>query len=386
MDQHLKKTFQILEEKAATRCDICHQADLFDPISGTCQRCEPIATVALAQLAEEQAENFHPEPTPVQTPPPVVTSPLATYHPTLSARDRWLILREAFGLYHDHFHTFLNLTLRIEAPLVAVFLMVALFPSKLLWPVVLLLGIVLSLFPIKEMRDGSIICAVFDSLPDRFPSVERAIQFANRRNRQHLWSMWKVKAQRLLAAAAGFFLTTIFIGLILGHLAGPIPMGILTIFFGFWFSWLVLSHNAFYRQIIVLEGRSAEEACRRSNWLTDHNLKWISFLNEVNWLGMLLVAFLGLAPGIKTIAVGWLALCSPVAFGVFAGIHPVWFVALMALKILITPLLTITETLSYLVLRRRAEGMQFQFQYTKDEDERLKEFITQATRNLPPIE
>lgn len=386
MDQHLKKTFQILEEKAATRCDICHQADLFDPMTGICQRCEPIATVALAQLAEEQAEIFHPELTPVQAPRPVVTSPLATYHPTLSARDRWLILREAFGLYRDHFHTFLSLTLRIEAPLAAVFLMVALFPAKLLWPGVLLLGLILSFFPIKEMRDGSLICAVFDSLPDRIPSVERAIQFANRRNHQHLWTMWNVKSQQSLAAAGGFFLVTIFIGLILGHLVGPIPMGLLTILFGFCFSWLVLSHNAFYRQIIVLEGRSAEEACRRSNWLTSHNLKWISFLNAVNWLGMLLVAFLGLTPGIKAIAVGWLTICSPVAFGVLAGIHPIWFVVLMALKILITPFLTITHTLSYLVLRRRAEGMQFQFQYTQDEDKRLQEFITQATRNLPPIE
>lgn len=383
MDQHLKKTFQILEEKAATRCDICHQADLFDPMTGICQRCEPIATVALAQLAEEQAENFHPEPTPVQTPTPVVTSPLATYHPTLSARDRWLILREAFGLYRDHLQVFLSIVLRFEAPLAAIFLALALFPDKTHLPLVAILSVIVSFLLPNEAREGSLICAIFDSLPDRVPNAGRAIQFANRRNHQHLWAMWNVKVKQWLGSVVGFLIMGL-VGAMLQPVFGPLPLSALAITFGFWFSWLALSHNAFYRQILVLEGRSPEEAQRRSDWLANRNCGWLSLLNQTRWLGMLLIAFMGLSPiPTRVLVSGFLALGGPLALGICATTTPLWFMVLMALKILIGPFLTITETLSYLVLRRRAEGMQFQFQYTKEDDDRLKEFMTQTTRNLP---
>ena len=36
------KTFQIKQELLPTRCDVCHQADLFDPKTGMCERCHGI--------------------------------------------------------------------------------------------------------------------------------------------------------------------------------------------------------------------------------------------------------------------------------------------------------------------------------------------------------
>jgi hypothetical protein len=43
-------TFQVIRELTATRCDICHQADLFDAVSGRCGRCEG---VPLPQIAPQ---------------------------------------------------------------------------------------------------------------------------------------------------------------------------------------------------------------------------------------------------------------------------------------------------------------------------------------------
>ena len=36
------KTFQIKQELLPTRCDVCHQADLFDPKTGMCERCHGV--------------------------------------------------------------------------------------------------------------------------------------------------------------------------------------------------------------------------------------------------------------------------------------------------------------------------------------------------------
>lgn len=36
------KTFQIKQELLPTRCEVCHQADLFDPKTGMCERCHAV--------------------------------------------------------------------------------------------------------------------------------------------------------------------------------------------------------------------------------------------------------------------------------------------------------------------------------------------------------
>ena len=36
-------------EKTATRCEICHQEDLYDGFSGTCQRCKDLSLIAVSQ-------------------------------------------------------------------------------------------------------------------------------------------------------------------------------------------------------------------------------------------------------------------------------------------------------------------------------------------------
>lgn len=35
--------FQVTRELNATRCEICHQTDLFDEVSGRCGRCEGVS-------------------------------------------------------------------------------------------------------------------------------------------------------------------------------------------------------------------------------------------------------------------------------------------------------------------------------------------------------
>jgi hypothetical protein len=37
------KEITVRKESKPTRCEICHQADLFDPITNICQRCENLA-------------------------------------------------------------------------------------------------------------------------------------------------------------------------------------------------------------------------------------------------------------------------------------------------------------------------------------------------------
>ncbi|MBI4747828.1 MAG: hypothetical protein HY774_05035 [Acidobacteria bacterium] len=34
------KALKILKESLPSRCDVCHQADQFDPVTGVCQRCQ----------------------------------------------------------------------------------------------------------------------------------------------------------------------------------------------------------------------------------------------------------------------------------------------------------------------------------------------------------
>lgn len=51
----------ILKENSATRCEICHQADMLDGLGGTCQRCKDLSlTISqsnLAQVVDGNKEN-----------------------------------------------------------------------------------------------------------------------------------------------------------------------------------------------------------------------------------------------------------------------------------------------------------------------------------------
>ncbi|MBI4749142.1 MAG: hypothetical protein HY774_11685 [Acidobacteria bacterium] len=38
---------KIKDERLPTRCDICHQADQFDPATGSCQRCEGVEPITI---------------------------------------------------------------------------------------------------------------------------------------------------------------------------------------------------------------------------------------------------------------------------------------------------------------------------------------------------
>jgi hypothetical protein len=48
-DQH---KILVKEEKQAQRCEICHQDDLFDPITGNCMRCREVAITPFAKISQ----------------------------------------------------------------------------------------------------------------------------------------------------------------------------------------------------------------------------------------------------------------------------------------------------------------------------------------------
>ena len=52
----METKFQILEQTSPTRCEICHQADLFDPLTASCLRCQ--ALILTQTLPEEEAERY----------------------------------------------------------------------------------------------------------------------------------------------------------------------------------------------------------------------------------------------------------------------------------------------------------------------------------------
>ncbi len=59
----MSRTFHIVAERAAVRCDICHQTDEFDLATGTCRRCAGLALSRLVQY-ESAPVALHPRPLP----------------------------------------------------------------------------------------------------------------------------------------------------------------------------------------------------------------------------------------------------------------------------------------------------------------------------------
>ncbi len=68
-------TFEVKAESLPERCEICHQADLFDRETGYCARCSPLATQAAAPPPT------HWQPQPFTPAPPFTPQPPAVPHP-----------------------------------------------------------------------------------------------------------------------------------------------------------------------------------------------------------------------------------------------------------------------------------------------------------------
>jgi hypothetical protein len=48
---------KIIESKSPERCEICHQADLFDPIVNSCKRCENLIVYESSKYIDEKPSN-----------------------------------------------------------------------------------------------------------------------------------------------------------------------------------------------------------------------------------------------------------------------------------------------------------------------------------------
>jgi hypothetical protein len=116
-------TFEIVTESSATRCEICHKADRFDPITETCLRCQALVVVgllsdsAVAQYRQQQA---------ARTAPTGSIEPQRINNLTVSLRDFLGLMREALKLYHRNWLLLTAIYGLLEIPLIIGFSLVEL--------------------------------------------------------------------------------------------------------------------------------------------------------------------------------------------------------------------------------------------------------------------
>lgn len=91
----METKFQVLEQAQPTRCEICHQADMFDPITESCVRCQ--ALILTQTLPEQEAERYR------RRQEAGLTVPRDT---TVRASDIFRIIPEAFKLYRKNWPLF----------------------------------------------------------------------------------------------------------------------------------------------------------------------------------------------------------------------------------------------------------------------------------------
>src|SRR5688572_30954116 len=101
----MENRFQVLEQTQPTRCEICHQADLFDPYTASCLRCQ--AMILTQTLPEEEAERYR------RRQEAGLTIPRDTSVPT---SDLFRVIPEAFKLYSKNLPLFYSIILAVSLP------------------------------------------------------------------------------------------------------------------------------------------------------------------------------------------------------------------------------------------------------------------------------
>src|SRR5262249_36585409 len=97
--------FEVMAETVPVRCEICHQADKFDPYTETCLRCQ--ALIVANSLPQQEATRYQER---MQTAAPKADEKIPT-------SDLFRVAREAFRLYSRNFSLFIGILAIVQVPM-----------------------------------------------------------------------------------------------------------------------------------------------------------------------------------------------------------------------------------------------------------------------------
>jgi hypothetical protein len=151
----MESKFQILEQAQPTRCEICHQADQFDPFTASCLRCQ--AMILTHTLPEDEAERYRRRQEASLTVPRDTSVPVS---------DLFRVIPEAFKLYRRNLWLFYLIIVAVSLPATLIGLVPVVLPemikdNPLLIIVVSLFSILFSLI-LYPIGMGALTKAILD--------------------------------------------------------------------------------------------------------------------------------------------------------------------------------------------------------------------------------
>ncbi|MBX7219314.1 MAG: hypothetical protein K1Y36_05165 [Blastocatellia bacterium] len=361
MERQPQRTFQIVQEKTPTRCEICHQDDQFDPIANFCRRCAPIGMIELASTKAELEERF------------TKTEGIGLtyfFRPVLRVSNLRRIACEAFHLYRQHFRVFLSILALMELPCAGLTLLFRQF-----W--VLLPFIALAWVILNMLAGGALIKAAFDGFRGETPLPGKSYDFIRKRGWTFIWAAISGWVSRWGGFCSGAFLMVPLVQFLaetdptLGSLFTLEWIWILAIpgilLAGLAIGALSYSHPAFAAELAAMEGCSYDEAFERSRWLGETNRLQLSNLNSVEWLARTITAIpiIAFHPWPLTF---FAALVFPICLhGLLAQASIIFFIVMIGLRVVVIPYWKIFRTLLFLYLHHQAIGAEFAFRFTTSE-------------------
>ena len=364
--------FEIKQELLPTRCEVCHQADLFDPKTGICQRCQGTLPARLVIGSPPRLSPLPPLPAALARLEYASLAPGQTSR--LTYRDVMAVWTEAVRLYLQHFRVLCGLPALIETlRFFAIFAVGRIFhphhrPFDLVY---MLFALFIFLVPLSEIARGAVVWAVHDSLPDQSPQCRYAFQKATAREWGSVWTTWKSNFSNLFLFFGVLILGGATSALYRALILKPTLTIVLTVFTILIGSSLAITlFHGLHLPIAFLEGTRFLNTSQRSQSLVATNLLWLTSIEFFRRSGYLFVGYtfqLAFFPGLTRLRdiethlefAGYF-ICSlffpSVTWMNIACFFPLLFGLLLILKLVLSPVLTIAQTLFYMLLRARAEA------------------------------
>jgi hypothetical protein len=361
--------FEIKQERQPKRCEVCHQTDLFDPKTGVCQRCQGTLPARLVIVSPPRLSPLPPLPAALAR---LEYAPLAPGQASqLTYRDVIEVWTAAVRLYFQHFRVFCGVSALVEIPrFLAFFVIGQVFhphhgPFALMY---VFCALLMCLVPVPEIARGAIVWAVHDSLPDQSPQFRTTLQKATAKGWGSVWIVWKSNFTNLFVLFGISIIGGAASGIYHPILRSPsvtVFLMVLTILIGASVSLTLF--QGLHLPIAFLEGTSLQVTSQRSQWFTVTNLIRllpIEFFRRSGLLLMGLAFFLLRFSGWPALSevdeflpiIGGCVILPPVIWMNIACFFPLLFGGLLILKLVLSPVLTIAQTLFYMLLRARAEA------------------------------
>ncbi|MBI4854986.1 MAG: hypothetical protein HY819_24565 [Acidobacteria bacterium] len=194
-----ERKFQVLEQTAQSRCEVCHQADRFDPFTATCMRCQAlIVAQALPQEDAARYQQFQ------QTARP--------FDKNVPVSDLFRILPEAITLYSRNFGLFLKVCLLGQTPIMLISILPSLalvFAATLFSPITIAIFTLISVFAtliasivLWPIMSGAITKSILDRYRGENASIFSSYKFIFERG----WKYALTSIMGQLYQSLGFFL------------------------------------------------------------------------------------------------------------------------------------------------------------------------------------